>query len=112
MEQLFAIIHKEQGLIIKIAQDAIFNEDSSMLLMDMPGTNIYETSPQISLLDSAIAQTVFLVKFDYDSTNKLVSGYYDEQGTVQEMSFTLDETNKFLLDNNSLYWRNNTIVTS
>ena len=112
METLYAIIHKQQGLVIKIVKDVTFNQDSSILLTEMPDTNIYNLRPVISELGSLSAEMIDVVKFDYDSSIRKVSGYYDEQGTIQEMSFTLDETNKFLLDNNSLYWRNNEIVTS
>jgi len=112
MEQLYAIIHKQQGLVIKIVQDVTFNPDGSLLLTEMPDTNLYHLRPVISELGSLSAQMVDVVKFDYDSSIQKVTGYYDEQGEVQEIAFTLDPANHFLLNNNSLYWRNNLLETS
>ena len=105
--ELKSIIHNEQGLIIKIAKNATITE-YGIELEEMPkASDLY---PVFSLIPAISLDKVSVIRFIYDAATKIVSGYYDSDDVLQEINFELNEQNKFLLDNNALYWINNKIT--
>jgi hypothetical protein len=105
--ELKAIIHNEQGLIIKIAKNATITEHGIEVEEIPKPSDLY---PVFSLIPAVSLDKVSIVKFNYDTETKIVSGYYDSEDVLQEINFELNEQNKFLLDNNALYWINNKIT--